>query len=170
MNALLEDEYFRVLIRYYEKSLILEDPSDFQPVLWFHYMDALAHLEYTLNTFAFNYQSPKNMMSREYMRYRLDEEKKDERPLFPGFINWLKKEKPEKFESLPMLWRLIHDEENVASYRSFRIALDPSSMRPIPAPFFRDAVEEFFAPALLKSMYNGASLATLFEEYKQSIA
>jgi len=168
MNALDEDEYFRVLKRFYVKSLILEDPGDFQPVLYFYYLDALAHIEYTLNSFSFNYQSPKNIMNRQYMRWRIDEEKKEDRPLFPGFINWLKKENPEKFKSLPMLWQIIYDEENPASYRSFRISLEPASLRPIPAAFFQDALEDFFTPAFFKSIYNGASLASLFEDYRKS--
>lgn len=168
MNELDEDEYFRVLKGFYTKSLILEDPGDIQPVLYFYYLDALAHIEYTLNSFAFNYQSPKNIMNRQYMRWRIDEEKVGDRALFPGFVNWLKKEHPEKFERMPGLWKVIYDEEDPASYRSFRIALDPASMRPIPAAFFRDALEEFFTSAFLKSIYNGASLASLFEEYRQS--
>ncbi|MDK2975017.1 MAG: hypothetical protein PWP08_1388 [Methanofollis sp.] len=169
MNALDEDEYFRVLKRFYEKSLILEDLSDVQPVLYFYYLDALAHVEYTLNSFAFNYQSPKNIMNRQYMRWRIDEEKKEDRPLFPGFINWLKRENPEKFKNLPKIWQFIYDAENPASYRSFRISLDPASLTPIPAAFFQEALEEFFTPAFLKSIYNGASLASLFENYRENV-
>lgn len=170
MNALSEDEYFGVLTKYYEKSLILEDPSDFHPTLSFYLMDALAHIEYTLSTYAFNYQSPKNIMHREYLRWRLDEEKKDDRALFPGFVQWLKESHPEKFQKLPMVWRGVYDKDNPASYRSFRIVLDPESKKPVPAAFFSDAIDEFFARPFFNTIYNGASLANLFEEYKKSVS
>lgn len=170
MNELFEDEYFRVLVRYYGKSLILEDPSEFHPTLSFYFFDALAHIEHTLSTYAINYQAPKNMMHQEYMRWRLDEAKKGDRPLFPGFVSWLKANHPERFQKLPMVWRGIYDSDNPASYRSFRIVLDPDSKRPVPAAFFADAVDEFFSREFFNSIYTEGSLGKLFEEYKSSVS
>ena len=36
----------------YHKSLILESPSQMDPVLYFYWMDAVAHLDYTLAALA----------------------------------------------------------------------------------------------------------------------
>lgn len=170
MNEIMQDEHFRALLKYYEKSLILEEPGDFHPTLSFYFMDALAHIEYTLSNYVFNYQSPKIMMHREYLRWRLDEEKKGDCALFPGFVMWLKENHPENFQKLPMVWKGVYDEANPASYRSFRIVLDPESKRPVPAAFFSDAIDEFFSRPFFNSIYNGGSLANLFEEYKKSVS
>jgi hypothetical protein len=104
-------------------------------------------------------------MGAEYMRWRIDEEKKGDRPKFPGFINWLKKEKPDRFGRLPSLWQMIYDTEDPASYRSFRIVIDPDSKRPLQADFFYAVIEEFFEPEFLKSLYDDASLSVLFRQY-----
>jgi hypothetical protein len=64
----------------------------------------------------------------------------------------------------------VYDEANPASYRSFRIVLDPESKRPVPAAFFSDAIDEFFSRPFFNSIYNGGSLANLFEEYKKSVS
>lgn len=160
-----ENEYVRVLQGLYQRSLILHDTSLFHPVLKFYFIDALAHLDYTLGTYAYNIQSPKNIMAGEYLRWRIDEEKKGDRPRFGAFIEWLKVEHPENFDKLPMLWQMIYDSADIAQYRSFRIILNPDSKAPIPARFFADAIEEFFATPFLKSLYEDASLATLLNEF-----
>jgi hypothetical protein len=99
------------------------------------------------------------------MRWRIDEEKKGDRAKFPGFINWLRENRPEKFAKLPSLWQMIYDTEHPASYRSFRIVLDPGSKQPLSVDFFYAVIDEFFEPEFLKSLYDDASLSILFKEY-----
>ena len=163
-----ESEYRNVLEHLYGKSLILHDTSLFHPVLNFYFIDSLAHIDYTLGIFAFNYQSPKNVMAAEYLRWRIDEEKKGDRPLFPIFVTWLKGHHPDRFDRLPILWRKIYDKADPAGYRSFRIVLDPDSRDPVPAAFFFRAVEEFFNKEFLKSLYSDASLSGLFGEFQST--
>jgi hypothetical protein len=159
-------EYVHVLEYLYEKSLVLHDPSLWDPVLRFYFLDALAHVDYTVGLLAYGYQSPKTMMSGEYLRWRIDEEKKGDRAKFPGFINWLKQNHPDKFSRIPSLWQQVYDLEDQASYRSFRVVIDPESRTPVPAHHFTRMVDEFFIPDLLKSMYTeDGSLASLFREY-----
>jgi len=160
-----ENEYESVLRRFYRKSLILESQSEFHPVLGFYFIDALAHIDFSLNTLAYNYQSPRNIMNMQYMRWRIDEEKKEEYAHFGEFIMWLKAEHPDVFASLPMVWRYVYDSESPAGYRSFRIVLDPDSTSAVPSGFFINAMEEFFDQKFLKSIYGGASLARLFDEF-----
>ena len=157
--------YQTVLSHLYEKSLILQDTGMFHKVLYFYFIDALAHIDYTCSIYSFNYQSVKNIMGGEYLRWRIDEEKKGDRAKFPSFINWLKREYPEKFAHLPSLWQMIYDTEDPAGYRSFRIVLDPDSRNEIPTDMFFIMIDEFFDPDFLKSMYSDASLATLFDSY-----
>jgi len=161
-------EYFQVLRHLYGKSLILEDTTDFHPVLHFYFMDAIAHIDYTLGTLAFNFLSVKNEMAREYLRWRIDEEQKGDRAHFPGFVNWLKTRDEDRYNHLPMMWRDIYDTDDPAGYRSFRIVLDPDSNVPIPARFFYDAIEELFGREFLKGLYRDSSLARLFDEYIQA--
>jgi hypothetical protein len=104
-------------------------------------------------------------MGGEYLRWRIDEEKKGDRAKFPSFINWLKKEHPEKFARLPSLWQMIYDTGDPAEYRSFRIVLDPDSRNEISTDMFFIMIDEFFDPDFLKSIYSDASLATLFDSY-----
>ena len=99
MNA--DNEYQNVLSHLYEKSLILHDTSLFNKTLYFYFIDSIAHIDYTCGIYAFNYQSPKNIMGAEYLRWRIDEEKKGDRPRFPAFIAWLKNTHPEKFARIP---------------------------------------------------------------------
>lgn len=159
------NEYTRIMQYLYGKSLILHDPSDFQPVLRFFFMDSLAHIDYTLSLLSYNSASIRNEMSREYLRWRIDEEEKGDRMHFKQFINWLKQIHPEKFEDLPTVWSLVYDDESSAQYRSFRLVLDPDSNVAIPPAFFYMAIDEFFDQEFLKSLYNGNSLANLFETY-----
>jgi hypothetical protein len=101
----------------------------------------------------------------EYMRWRADEEKKDGRDQFPAFVNWLKANHRENFNKLPVLWRDIYDKENPASYRSFRIAMDPAALKPLPVRFFLDVIDELFDKNFLKSLYKDASLGKLYKEF-----
>lgn len=157
--------YKAVLNHLYEKSLILHDTGMFHPVLYFYFIDALAHIDYTCSIYSFNYQSVKNIMGGEYLRWRIDEERKGNRAEFVPFVNWLKDEHKKKFAHLPSLWQMIYDTDDPAGYRSFRIVLDPDSRNEIPPDVFYSMVDEFFEPEFLKSLYSDASLATLFESY-----
>lgn len=163
-----DNEYHPVLNYLYEKSLILHDTALFHKVLYFFFLDSLAHIDYTVSLYCYNYQSPKNIIGAEYMRWRVDEEKKGERILFPGFMNWLKTAHPEKFTSLPSLWQMIYDPEDPACYRSFRIVLDPESRNQIPADVLYAIIDEFFDQEFLKSLYDDASLPILFRQYTAS--
>jgi len=160
-----DNEFIPVLNHLYEKSLMLHDTGSFNRVLYFYFIDTLAHIDYTASIYAYHYESPKNIMGAEYLRWRVDEEKKGDRPKFPGFVNWLRDNHPERFARLPSLWQMIYDTEDSASYRSFRIVLDPDSRNPVPSAFFYTAIDEFFEPEFLKSLYDGASLSTLFMTY-----
>ena len=162
------NEYVRVMQKLYGKSLILESPTDFHPVLNFYFTDALAHIDFTLGILAYNYMSPRNIMSMEYMRWRVDEAKVGERAYFPGFINWLKTEHPEMFEELPMLWSGVYDSDDPAQYRSFRIVLNPEDKSAIPANYLSTFVDEFFDPKFIKQLYGTSALARLFDEYARS--
>jgi hypothetical protein len=163
MNA--DNEYQNILSHLYEKSLILHDTALFNKTLYFYFIDSIAHIDYTCGIYAFNYQSPKNVMGAEYLRWRIDEEKKGDRPRFPAFIAWLKNTHPEKFARIPSLWQMLYDPEDPAGYRSFRIVLDPDSRQAIPANFFTVVIDEFFEQDFLKSLYEDASLSTLFKAF-----
>lgn len=160
-----KNEYHHVLDTLYSKSLVLESVGDFNQVLYFYFMDAIAHIDFSASILAYNYHNPKNKMNLEYMRWRIDEEKKGDRVFFPEFINWLKENHPEKFNSLPSLWREIYDKSTPAGYRSFRISINPDDNQPTPATRLLTWVEEFFSKDFIKSMYKGASLDLLFEEF-----
>ncbi|NLX48810.1 MAG: hypothetical protein GXY82_02825 [Methanospirillum sp.] len=161
------NEYRRGLQALYGKSLMLHDTALFHPVLKFFFIDACAHLDYTLGLMSYNYASPKNIMSMEYLRWRVDEEKKGDRPLFRGFVNWLKANHPDRFERLPAVWRAVYDDEDPAGYRSFRLVLDPDSTTALPLGFFTLAINELFDNEFLKSLYEETgSLARFFEEYR----
>ncbi len=161
-----DQEYVNILEHLYEKSLILHDESMWHPVLAFYFMDALAHIDYTVGLMAYHYKSPRVMMTGEYLRCRVDQEKLGDRPKFPAFITWLKKEHPGRFAVLPTLWRRIYDEEDEARYISFRIVLKRDSREPVLPHVYRMLIEEFFSSEFLKSLYNDASLAMLFEEFR----
>jgi len=160
-----DNEFVGVLRHLYEKSLVLQDTGSFNKVLYFYFIDSLAHIDYTAGIYAYQYESPKNIMAAEYLRWRIDEEKKGDRSKFPAFINWLRENHPDRFGRLPSLWQMIYDTEDPASYRSFRIVLDPDSRNLLPGDFFYAVIDEFFEPEFLKSLYEDASLATLFGTY-----
>jgi hypothetical protein len=162
----LDSEYVHVLEHLYEKSLILQDETMWHPVLAFYYMDALAHIDYTVSLMAYHYKSPRVMMAGEYLRCRVDQEKLGDRPKFPAFINWLKKEHPDRFEALPTLWRRVYNDDDEARYLSFRVVFNRDSKDPIRPHVYRSLIEEFFSAEFLKSLYSDASLANLFEEFR----
>ena len=147
----VDNEYFIILQRLYEKSLILEDISDFHPVLWFYFLDSIAHIDYSLCGLSFNYQSVRNIMNMQYMRWRIDEEQVGDRAHFPAFINWL--------------WQEIYDEKSPARYASFSIVLDPDTRKPLPTTLFMGMIEEFFSRPFLSSIYKDASLGKLFDAF-----
>ncbi|MFA5294663.1 MAG: hypothetical protein WC382_03995 [Methanoregulaceae archaeon] len=161
-------EYVHILEHLYEKSLILHDQTLWHPVLDFYFIDALAHIDYTVGLMTYNYQSPKNIMAGQYLRWRIDEEKKGDRAKFPAFVAWLKANHPGRFDDLPYLWRRIYDPDDPASYRSFRIVLDPNTREPIRPHVFYNMIEDFFKTEFLKSLYDDASLANLFREFQRS--
>jgi len=160
-----ENEYAGVLTHLYSKNFILHDTTLFDRVLYFYLIDALAHIDYTCGVYAFNYMSPKNVMTGEYLRWRIDEEKRGDRPKFEGFVNWLRKNHPERFARLPSLWQMIYDTEDPAEYRSFRIVLDPDTKESISPEYFIAMIDEFFDQEFLKSLYEDGSLAGLFRTY-----
>ena len=161
-------EYVHILEHLYEKSLILHDQTLWHPVLDFYFIDALAHIDYTVGLMTYNYQSPKNIMAGQYLRWRIDEEKKGDRAKFPAFVAWLKANHTGRFDDLPYLWRRIYDPDDPASYRSFRIVLDPNTREPIRPHVFYNMIEDFFKTEFLKSLYDDASLANLFREFQRS--
>jgi hypothetical protein len=160
-----DQEYVHILEHLYEKSLILQDESMWHPVLAFYFMDALAHIDYTVSLMAYHYKSPRVMMTGEYLRCRVDQEKLGDRPKFPAFITWLKKVHPDRFVALPTLWRRMYDEDDEARYMSFRIVFDRDSREPVRPHVYRSLIEEFFDAEFLKTLYSDASLAILFEEF-----
>jgi hypothetical protein len=159
------NEYEQVLLALYEKSLILENLSDFHPELGFWYYDAMAHLDYSISLVAFNADSPRNMLSREYLKYRKDQSQAGRFARFEGFMNWLREHHPDEYEKFPLFIQKIYDPSDVASYRSFRIVLDPDEKRPISPAVFRLMVDELFDKAYLASLYNGSSMAQLYEQF-----
>ena len=165
MDMPAENEYAPVLSYLYNKTLILHDTALFDQTLYFYLVDALAHIDYTLGIYTYNYTSIKNIMGGEYLRWRIDEEKKGYRPQFPGFVNWLRDNNPEKFAKLPSLWQMIYDTEDPASYRAFRIVLDPDTKQPVSPEMFTLMIDEFFAQEFLKSLYEEGSLALLLKTY-----
>ena len=162
-----DSEYVHVLEHLYEKSLILQDETMWHPVLAFYYMDALAHLDYTVGLMAYHYKSPRVMMTGEYLRCRVDQEKLGDRPKFPAFINWLKERDPGRFDALPTLWKRIYDEDDEARYMSFRIVFDRDSREPVRPHVYRSLIDEFFRADFLKTLYSDASLASLFDEFRK---
>ncbi|HDQ08551.1 MAG TPA: hypothetical protein ENN44_07225 [Methanoculleus sp.] len=165
-----KNEYAPALEKLYTKSLMLETPSEFHPILHFYFIDTLAHIDFTICTLSFNILSPRNIMNMEYMRWRIDQEKLDDRDIFPGFVNWLKKEHPDTFERLPTIWKEIYDADTEPAYRSFRIALKRVEKQPLPPQFFYAIIDEMFDKNFLKSLYEDASLGHLIETYRATLA
>jgi hypothetical protein len=163
-----QNDYTRVLGDLYGKSLILEEISDFHPVLHFYFVDSIAHLDFTLSTLGYNIMSPKNIMNMEYMRWRVDEEKKGDRQYFMDFINWLKVEDPDRYDALPLLWTTVYDREDPGSYRSFRIVMHPDDKKPLPPQLLSSMIDDFFEKPFLKQLYRDSTLARLFDGFVRS--
>jgi len=159
------NEYEKVLKTLYEKSLILENMSDFHPDLSFWYFDAMAHLDYTISLFAYNADSPRNILSREYMKCRKDKTLEGNLARFDGFMNWLRQNHPDEYEKFPLFIQKIYDPSDMASYRSFRIVLDPNDKKPTPPAVLMMMIDEVFDKAYLASIYNGSSMAHLYAQY-----
>lgn len=150
----------------YSKSLILETPSEMNPVLYFYFMDAVAHLDYTLSALAYNIDSIKCVMTGEYLRQKVEVSKSGDYALFPKFMVWLRDNNKEAFEDTPMLWQFVYDPDEDAGYMGFRIVLDKSSKTPLPPQFFHDMADDLFSMKMLRSFYPEGSLGKLFAEFK----
>ncbi len=162
------NEYMKVLQQLYEKSLILEDMSDMHPILKFYYFEALAHLDFSISILAYNFQNPRNFLSKEFLRLRIDESKKEGREKFPGFMKWLSEEHPEQYEQFPLFIQKIYSANDPASYRSFQIILDPETRNATPAGHFRIMIDEMFDRSYLNSLYNESKTAKLYNSYVAS--
>lgn len=160
------NEYSSQIEHLYHKSLILESPSQMEPVLYFYFIDTIAHLDYTLSTLAYNIDSIRCTMTAEYLRRRVDQAKEGDNALFPEFMVWLRDTNSEMFEETPILWQLIYDPDDTAKYAGFRIVLDPASKVPLPPQFFHDMTEDLFSMKFLRSLYPEGSLGKLFAEFK----
>ncbi|MDO5845677.1 MAG: hypothetical protein Q4Q04_02015 [Methanocorpusculum sp.] len=160
------NDYNAAMDALYHKSLVLESPSDMDPVLYFYWMDTVAHLDYTLASLIYSADSIRCMMSAEYLRHRVDVARSGEYALFPKFMVWLRDNHKEAFENTPILWQLEYDPDEDAGYLGFRIILDRSSKTPLPPQFFRDMTDDLFSQNFLRSIYPEGSLAKLFAEFK----
>ncbi len=162
------NEYVHVLQHLYGRSLILEDLSGFHPVMKFWYFDAMAHLDFSISMLAYSADSPRNILSREYLRTRVDEAGSGDNALFSGYMAWLQVTEPAEFEKFPLFIQKIYSPDDPAQYRSFRIILNPDETRPFPAQTFRIMIDELFDKTYLSAMYSGSRVCDLFEEYKAS--
>ena len=162
------NEYAKVLQILYSRSLILEDMSDFHHAMKFWFFDAIAHLDYSISTLAFNADSPRNLISREYLKYHGDEGKTGDLGKFPGFMGWLKENYPEEYEKFPLFIQKIYDPEDPAAYRSFRIVLNPDERHPLPSDTYRMMIDEMFDKQYLATIYNQSVVAQKFEEYRRT--
>jgi len=160
------NEYIQALQALYTKSLVLEDMSAFHPVLGFYYIDALARLDYSLSVLAYNTGSPKIVLSHDAIRRRLDEANSGNCALYSQFMIWLETTSPDIYEIFPLFIQNIYSQTHPASYRSFRIVLDPESKLPMPAQYFHIMIEEMFDPQYLNMLYKGSKAAKLFDEYR----
>lgn len=159
------NEYAKVLETLYHKSLILENVGDFHPVLGFWYFDAMAHLDYSLSILAYNAESPRNLMSREYLKHRVDRAADAQLSQFPAFLVWLEEHYTQDFEKFPLFIQKVYSSTDPASYRSFRIIFDPDSKQPIPAEHFQIMVQEMFERSYLATVYNGSTVADRYAEF-----
>lgn len=159
------NEYMQALQALYAKSLVLEDMSSFHQVLGFYYIDALARLDYSIAVLAYNIGSPKVVLSHDTIRRRLAEANSGDYALYPQFMNWLATKAPDIYEIFPLFIQNIYSQTHKASYRSFRIVLDPESKHPMPAQYFHIMIEEMFDPQYLNMIYKGSKAAKFFDEY-----
>jgi hypothetical protein len=163
------NEYEKVLEILYNKSLILENFSDFHPQLGFWFFEALAHLDISISQLAYNADSPRNILSRELLKFKADIIQKEPYSRFKDFMIWLKKENLQEYEKNPLFLQKIYDCDDKASYRSFRIILNPDDKKPIPPEIFRVMIDEMFDKAYLASLYNGSTMALLYKQFMDSI-
>ena len=115
-----ENEFLQVLSHLYEKTLILQDTTQFDKVTLF--LPDRFPCPYRLHCrhLCLQYHVSKNIIGGEYLRWRIDEEKKGgPGEISPGLSTGSKESHPEKFAVLPSLWQMIYDTEDPASYRSF---------------------------------------------------
>ena len=111
-----DNEFSVVLSHLYEKNLILHDTALFDRVLYFFYLDTIAHIDYTCGLYAFNYTLPKNIMSGEYMRWRIDEEKERDTPQISRFCQLAEgKIYRKNSQNFPRCGRSYHDWADPAS-------------------------------------------------------
>lgn len=162
------NEYARVLQTLYNKSLILENPADFHPVLGFWYYDALAHLDYSISLLAYRADSPRNIMSREYLKHHSDLAQSEKFRIFPEFLAWLEENHPDEFELFPLFIQKIYSPGDPASYRSFRITLNPDDKKPTPSEQFSIMVDEMFDRSYLSILYNGSPVAQKLNTFSGS--
>lgn len=162
------NEYSGEVEYLYHKSLILESPSQMDPVLYFYFIDTVAHLDYSLSALAYNIDSIRCTMTAEYLRKRVDIAKEGEYALFPEFMIWLSETNQTMFEETPILWQLIYDPNDSAKYAGFRIVLDPNSKVPLLPQFFHDMTDDLFSMKFLRSIYPEGALGKLFSEFKEN--
>ena len=161
------NEYSNEIDYLYHKSLILENPSEMDPVLYFYFIDTIAHLDYTLSALAYNIDSIRCAMTAEYLRHRLDLAKEGDNGLFPDFMIWLRDTNQEMFENPPILWPLVYDPDEPTRYAGFRVVLSPWSRPPLPPQFFHVMSDDLFAQPLLRSLYPTGALGKLFAAFKE---
>ncbi len=161
------NEYTIVLDKFYKKSLILENMSDFHEVMKFWYYDALAHLDYTISTQAYNGDSPKNLLIVDYLSSHTKLGKTEPYSLFPEYMKWLFNNDSEEYIKFPLFLQKIYNQDDKASYRSFRIVLDPDNNRPLPSQTLFMMVDEMFDKAYIAALYNGSRISKLFDEFKE---
>lgn len=159
------NEYARVLESLYNKSMILENFSDFHPDLSYWFFETLAHLDYSISLLAYNADSPRNILSRELLKNNAFESKKEPYCRFKEFMTWLRTEHFEEYEKFPLFVQKIYDPKDKASYRSFHIVLDPDSKQPIPPQVLRIMIDEMFDKAYLASIYNNSKMALLYTQF-----
>ena len=151
----------------YHQSLILESPSDMDKVLYFYWIDAIAHLDYTLSALVDNVDSIKCTMTGEYLRYRVDVKKQGDYALFPEFMVWLRDNYRDDFENTPIIWQLEYDPDENGGYIGFRIVLDKDDKRPLTPQFFHDMTDDLFNKNILAGMYPNGFIAKRFAEFKE---
>jgi len=159
------NEYARVLDSLYNKSMILENFSDFHPDLSYWFFETLAHLDYSISLLAYNADSPRNILSRELLKTHAIESKKEPNCRFKDFMNWLRTDHYEEYEKFPLFVQKIYDTTDNASYRSFHIVLDPDSKQPIPPQVLKIMIDEMFDKAYLASIYNNSKIALLYTQF-----
>ena len=71
-------------------------------------------------------------------------------------------------EKFPLFIQKIYSSHDPASYRSFRITLNPDEKRPIPPETLQMMVDEMFDRSYLSAQYNGSSVAEKFTEFSRS--